>query len=53
MKVATRNSLKYCSLAPIGAGLLIPRLLLGNLKIIMKKVRVEISEKKNYRRNIQ
>lgn len=39
MNVATRNSLKYCSLAPIEAGLLIPRLLLGNLKIIVKKVR--------------
>lgn len=39
MKVATRNSLKYCSLAPIEAGLIIPRLLLGNLKIIVKKVR--------------
>lgn len=39
MKVAARNSLKYCSLAPIEAGLIIPRLLLGNLKIIVKKVR--------------
>ena len=39
MKVATRNSQKYCSLASIEASLLIPRLLLGNLKIIVKKVR--------------
>ena len=39
MKVATRNSIKYCSLAPIGAGLIIPHLIIGNLKIIMKKVR--------------
>ena len=39
MKVAARNFLKYCSLAPIEAGLIIPRLLLGNLKIMMKNVR--------------
>jgi hypothetical protein len=39
MKVATRNSIKYCSLAPIEAGLVIPRLIIGNLKIIVKKVR--------------
>ena len=38
MKVAARNSLKYCSLAPIEAGLIIPRLLLGNIKILLKKL---------------
>lgn len=38
MKVAVRNSCRYGKLSPIEAGLIIPRLIIGNVRILLKKV---------------
>ena len=38
MIIAIRNSIRYCALAPIEAGFIIPRLVIANIKIMVKRV---------------